>query len=65
MQLLEIQLFKLQIQHFKCVDVEWSIGSTRNFGARGPGFDPTPGPDGIFQKLLSTFFQPTDLKMIN
>ncbi len=47
------------------VDVEWSIGSTQDSGARGPGFDPTPSPDGIFWKLSSPFLQTTDLKMIH
>jgi hypothetical protein len=29
------------------------------------GFDPTPGPDGIFRKLSSPFFQTTDLTTIH
>jgi hypothetical protein len=34
-------------------------------GARGPGFDSHPDPDGIFGILSSPFFQTTDLKMIS
>ncbi len=45
--------------------VEWSIGSTHDSGARGPEFNPTPDPDGIFWKLASPFFQTTDLKTIH
>ncbi len=43
----------------------WSgaYGSTRDSGARGPGFDSHPDPDGIYGKLSSTFFQTTDIKM--
>ncbi len=40
------------------VDVEWRIGSTHDFGARGPGFDSHPD-------LPSPFFQTTDLKTIS
>ncbi len=28
------------------MDVEWHIGSTHGSGARGPGFDCHPDPDG-------------------
>jgi hypothetical protein len=47
------------------VDVEWRIGRAHAFGARGPGFDPTPNTPGwLFRKLSSPFFQTTDLKTI-
>jgi hypothetical protein len=42
----------------------WSggLGSKQHSGARGPGFDLHPDPDGIFGILSSPFFQTTDLK---
>ena len=30
------------------LDVEWRIGRAHAFGARGPGFDPTPKPRMAF-----------------
>jgi hypothetical protein len=42
-------------------DVEWRIGNTHAFGARGPGSDPTPKPRTAFLETL--FFQTTDLYM--
>jgi hypothetical protein len=30
------------------VDVEWRIGRAHAFGARGPGFNPTPKPGMAF-----------------
>ncbi len=36
--------------------------STHNSGARGPGFDSHPDPEGIFGKLSFHFIQATDLK---
>ncbi len=30
------------------MDVEWRIGSTHNYGARGPGFDSHPDPGWHF-----------------
>jgi hypothetical protein len=44
------------------VDVEWSIGSTYDAGARGPGFDPTPGSDGIFLETLTSLLSDNGLK---
>jgi len=44
------------------VDVEWSIGSRHNSGARGPGFDPTPGPHGIFLETLISLLSDIGLK---
>jgi hypothetical protein len=47
------------------MNVEWRIGRAHAFGARGPGFDPTPKPRmAFFWKLSSPFFQTTDLKTI-
>jgi hypothetical protein len=47
------------------VIVEWRIGRAHAFGARGPGFDPTPKLNkAFFRKLSSPFFQTTDLKTI-
>jgi hypothetical protein len=37
-------------------------GSTHDFGARGPAFDPTSKPRTAVRKILSPFFQATDLK---
>ncbi len=45
-----------------CVDVEWHIGSTLVFGARGPGFDSRPGWQ--IGKLSFPFFRKTDLKTV-
>jgi len=33
--------------------VEWRIGSTHGTGARGPGFDSHPDPDGFNGSLIS------------
>jgi hypothetical protein len=33
-----------QVMNETVVDVEWSIGSTHDSGARGPGFDSHPDP---------------------
>ena len=42
------------------VDVEWRIGSTHDSGARGPGFESHPDPDGIFgHSHLPSFRQRT------
>ncbi len=49
-------------KQYRTVDVEWSIGSTYDPGARGPGFDPTPNPDGIFWKTLITLLSDNGLK---
>jgi hypothetical protein len=35
------------------VNVEWHIGSTHGSGARGPGFDSHPDPDGFIGSLIS------------
>ncbi len=43
--------------------MEWHIGSTHDFGARGPGFDSHPDPGRRFtEKLSSPFSQTTDFK---
>jgi hypothetical protein len=34
-------------------DVEWRIGSTHGSGARRPGFDSPPDPDGFVGSLIS------------
>jgi hypothetical protein len=40
--------------------VEWRIGSTHDSGARGPGFELHPDPDGIFgNSHLPSFRQRT------
>jgi hypothetical protein len=47
------------------VDVEWRIGSAHAFGAKGPGFDPTPELSmAFYRKLSCPFFQTTDLKQL-
>jgi len=40
------------------VIVEWRIGRAHAFGARGPGFDPTP-------KLNKAFFQKTLISLLS
>ncbi len=35
------------------MDVEWRIGSTHDSGARGPGFDSHPDPDGFIGSPIS------------
>ena len=40
------------------VDVEWHISRAHTFGARGPGFDPTP-------KLNKAFFQKTLISLLS
>ncbi len=48
------------------MDVEWRIGSTHDYGARGPGFDSHPDPGWHLNgKTIIPFFQTTDLKMIS
>jgi hypothetical protein len=44
------------------VDVEWSIGSTHDSGARGPGFDPTPKPRTAFLETLISLLSDNGLK---
>ncbi len=35
------------------MDVQWHIGSTHDSGARGPGFDSHPDPDGLIGSPIS------------
>jgi hypothetical protein len=35
------------------MDVEWRIGSKHGSGARGPGFDSHPDPDGFIGSPIS------------
>ncbi len=45
------------------VDVEWRIGSTHDYGARGPEFDSHPDSDGFNESLISLLTRhQTDLK---
>jgi hypothetical protein len=44
------------------VDVEWRIGRAHAFGARGPGFDPTPKPRMAFSETLISLLSDNGLK---
>ena len=49
------------------MDVEWRIGRAHAFGARGPGFDPTPKPRMAFFRKNSPLpsFRQRTKKLLN